>query len=389
VLCIGLVVDDAIVVLENIQRRADLGEPVPVAALRGTAQVAFAVIATTAVLVAVFLPIGLHRRQHRPPVPRTGGGIGRRGRDLGLRRAHPDADDVVAAAAPAWRRSAVSPHVSSNAAECAVAGIARLFVAQHRSAVALFGVMLAALAACYGICRSWCRANWRRRKIAARSSSSVVGPEGAGFDYTVDAGAGGRRDAAEAGRRRQADATREHSRARRFRRQRGNAHRQGIVFLQPLGQARTINHRGGRQDAHRPGRAAGVRGLRKCARAWCAASGQPFQVVLGGPDYAELAQWRDRLMARMEKNPGLFAVDSDYKETRPQMRVSDRSRACRRSRRVGGRHRPHAGNDDGFAPRHHLRRGWRGIRRDPAGGTRDRAAPADLRNLYVRAAAAS
>ncbi|HRA03361.1 MAG TPA: efflux RND transporter permease subunit, partial [Thermomonas sp.] len=58
VLCIGLVVDDAIVVVENIQRRVDLGEPPLVAARRGTAQVAFAVIATTAVLVAVFLPVG-------------------------------------------------------------------------------------------------------------------------------------------------------------------------------------------------------------------------------------------------------------------------------------------------------------------------------------------
>ena len=58
VLCIGLVVDDAIIVLENVQRRADAGEPPLVAARRGTAQVAFAVIATTAVLVAVFLPVG-------------------------------------------------------------------------------------------------------------------------------------------------------------------------------------------------------------------------------------------------------------------------------------------------------------------------------------------
>src|SRR5690606_22440200 len=38
VLCIGLVVDDAIVVLENVQRRADLGEPPLVDARRGTAQ---------------------------------------------------------------------------------------------------------------------------------------------------------------------------------------------------------------------------------------------------------------------------------------------------------------------------------------------------------------
>src|SRR5690606_892630 len=58
VLAIGLVVDDAIVVLENIQRRVDLGEPRLVASVRGTRQVAFAVIATTTVLVAVFLPVG-------------------------------------------------------------------------------------------------------------------------------------------------------------------------------------------------------------------------------------------------------------------------------------------------------------------------------------------
>ena len=53
VLCIGLVVDDAIVVVENIQRRVDLGEPALVAAKRGTAQVAFAVLATTAVPMAI------------------------------------------------------------------------------------------------------------------------------------------------------------------------------------------------------------------------------------------------------------------------------------------------------------------------------------------------
>ena len=57
VLSIGLVVDDAIVVLENIHRRIEEGEPPLVAAYRGARQVAFAVIATTAVLVAVFAPI--------------------------------------------------------------------------------------------------------------------------------------------------------------------------------------------------------------------------------------------------------------------------------------------------------------------------------------------
>ncbi len=57
VLAIGLVVDDAIVVLENIHRRIEEGEPVLLAAVRGARQIGFAVIATTLVLVAVFLPI--------------------------------------------------------------------------------------------------------------------------------------------------------------------------------------------------------------------------------------------------------------------------------------------------------------------------------------------
>jgi multidrug efflux pump len=57
VLSIGLVVDDAIVVLENIHRRVENGEPPLLAAYNGSRQVAFAVIATTAVLVAVFTPI--------------------------------------------------------------------------------------------------------------------------------------------------------------------------------------------------------------------------------------------------------------------------------------------------------------------------------------------
>jgi multidrug efflux pump len=58
VLAIGLVVDDSIVVLENAQRRVDTyGEPPLVAAERGTRQVFFAVVATSAVLVAVFLPL--------------------------------------------------------------------------------------------------------------------------------------------------------------------------------------------------------------------------------------------------------------------------------------------------------------------------------------------
>ncbi|MFL2890151.1 MAG: efflux RND transporter permease subunit [Pelagibacteraceae bacterium] len=57
VLAIGIVVDDAIVMLENIVRRIELGDSPLVAAYKGAKQVSFAIIATTVVLVAVFVPL--------------------------------------------------------------------------------------------------------------------------------------------------------------------------------------------------------------------------------------------------------------------------------------------------------------------------------------------
>ena len=57
VLAIGLVVDDAIVVLENIYRRMERGEPALIASVDGSREIGFAVVATTMVLVTVFLPM--------------------------------------------------------------------------------------------------------------------------------------------------------------------------------------------------------------------------------------------------------------------------------------------------------------------------------------------
>lgn len=57
ILAIGLVVDDAIVVVENMFHHIERGEPPLLAAYKGAREVGFAVMATTAVLVMVFLPI--------------------------------------------------------------------------------------------------------------------------------------------------------------------------------------------------------------------------------------------------------------------------------------------------------------------------------------------
>ncbi len=57
VLATGMVVDDAIIVLENIIRQRDLGMSIRAAAVIGTREVFFAVVSTTATLAAVFIPI--------------------------------------------------------------------------------------------------------------------------------------------------------------------------------------------------------------------------------------------------------------------------------------------------------------------------------------------
>lgn len=59
VLAIGLVVDDAIVVLENIYRHQELGEEKFKASVVGTREIGFPVIATTVSLIAIFIPLSL------------------------------------------------------------------------------------------------------------------------------------------------------------------------------------------------------------------------------------------------------------------------------------------------------------------------------------------
>ncbi|MBG9390132.1 efflux RND transporter permease subunit [Caenimonas aquaedulcis] len=57
-LCVGLLIDDAIVVRENIVRHVQMGKPPYQGALDGTQEIGLAVLATTFSIVAVFLPIG-------------------------------------------------------------------------------------------------------------------------------------------------------------------------------------------------------------------------------------------------------------------------------------------------------------------------------------------
>ncbi len=72
-LSIGILIDDAIVVLENVYRHVEEGEEPAAAALKGTNEIALAVVATTLSLCAVFVPIAF-----------MGGVVGRFFREFGL-----------------------------------------------------------------------------------------------------------------------------------------------------------------------------------------------------------------------------------------------------------------------------------------------------------------
>jgi multidrug efflux pump len=57
VLAVGLVVDDAIVVLENIYRHLEKGEPIKEAAIKGSREIGFAIVSMTFTLASVYLPL--------------------------------------------------------------------------------------------------------------------------------------------------------------------------------------------------------------------------------------------------------------------------------------------------------------------------------------------
>ncbi|MEM8855835.1 MAG: efflux RND transporter permease subunit, partial [Pseudomonadota bacterium] len=111
-LAIGLVVDDAIVMLENIQRRIDAGESVLRASVLGARQVTFAVIATSLTLIAVFVPLSFLQGQ-----------VGRLFTEFGFVMASAVliSTFVALTACPALASKILRPNPSSGTTEAALA----------------------------------------------------------------------------------------------------------------------------------------------------------------------------------------------------------------------------------------------------------------------------
>ena len=102
VLAIGLVVDDAIVVVENVYRHIEEGLTPLQAALIGAREIVGPVIAMTITLAAVYAPIGFLCGLTGTLFREFAFTLGGLGDHLGRRRAHAVADDVLDAAHAAW-----------------------------------------------------------------------------------------------------------------------------------------------------------------------------------------------------------------------------------------------------------------------------------------------
>ncbi|HKQ80855.1 MAG TPA: efflux RND transporter permease subunit [Steroidobacteraceae bacterium] len=326
VLAIGLVVDDAIVVLENIVRRIEMGEPALLASIDGSREIGFAVLATTLVLIAVFLPISY--------LP---GNLGRLFGEFG----------ITIAAAVAFSALLSLTLVPMMTSKFFARGIVRGRVTVHierffhwlssryeqwlrvaiRRPWMIVGLAVVSLVLAVVLYRGL-PTEYAPTEDRALVQIIVTAPEGSSLGY-LDRYL----------RQVEAIATEEikSGNALRTLARSGNYGGGGDVnvgrVIVPLStwdersdSAQEIIDRLRKRLADLPGirvvvtqpGSLGVRGV-----------GTPVRLVLGGPSYDDLVKWRDIVLAKAAENPGLVNLDSDYYERKPQMQVSiERSRAA-------------------------------------------------------------
>tara|TARA_R110002110_G_scaffold121431_2_gene297238 strand:+ start:75314 stop:78433 length:3120 start_codon:yes stop_codon:yes gene_type:complete len=319
VLAIGLVVDDAIVVLENIHRRIELGEPKLLAAFRGSKQVSFAVIATTLVLVAVFIPITFLE-----------GDVGRLFSEFAIAMAAAVLfSSFVALSLCAMLASKLltkSQHhffISrwmEQGIDSLRNGYARsiaYFLKKPLWIFSLFTIILGLTILLFSKVPG---------EFAPKEDRGVIflivqGPEGSSDQYTTE-------HMNEIEKRLMKFVDSNEFQRLLIRAPRSISSSQsfsggiGIIVLSDWSTQRkpvwTYVNEIRQLTNDIPGvsifpivRQGLVRGL-----------GKPVQFVMGGATYEELAQWRDIILDKAQENTNLLGLDHDYKETKPQIAVT-------------------------------------------------------------------
>jgi multidrug efflux pump len=384
VLAIGLVVDDAIVVLENIFRRVEEGQPSLLAAIDGSKEIGFAVIATTLVLISVFVPISF--------LP---GAIGRLFREFGFTLAAAVMFSALVAltltpvmATRLFRqgheRSGFARRVDSFFQRLSQAYQHRLRILLGRPWLIVGGTLVLVSVAIFAL-------NALPREFAPSGDLGFVrveldAPEGATLEYTE-------RQLLKA----EQILFREKERygdIRRFIMRIGSGggsgtsevnEVRGFVLLTDWGErdrsATDVADSLTAQFAALPGvrsriypvQGLGTRGF-----------GRPLQVVIGGPDYQTLAGWSDHILDVAHANPGLVGLESNFRERKPQIDVAvDRDRAAELGVSLESVGRTLETVLGSRVVTTYVDRG-REYKVILQGESQDRAVPSDLQNLYVR-----
>lgn len=314
ILAIGLVVDDAIVMLENIQRRLDLGEPPLRAAFLGARQVAFAIIATTLVLIAVFVPISF-----------MDGNIGRLFSEFGftLAAAVIFSSVVALSLAPMLCSRWLKPHAEEKKLSAFERFMERFRQRYHQQLVKGLGKpwMIGSCSLLVLVLAAWSFTTLPRELAPTedRGTFTIVAnaPQGATLDYTqfhtqkIEELLAPYRESGVVERVLAING---------FRSQQHMALM--IVRLAPWSE-RTIKQ----QDIVRELRQKleAVPGLRTSVvnppALGIGGMNQALQVVVGGPDYPSTVQWSEALRLALAEHPLLMSVDTDYEESQPGLTV--------------------------------------------------------------------
>jgi len=327
VLAIGLVVDDAIVVLENIYRRIEDGQKPLLAAIEGSHEIGFAVIATTLVLVAVFIPLSFIE-----------GDIGRLFREFGITLAAAVLFSSLVALTLTPMLSSKMLHRKSLGSGITrmVDNAFRRFAATYRKMLEKIvdapwlAVVASLVLTVMAVWLIWTLpTEYAPQEDRGAFSIMLRAPEGASLEY-MDRYA----------RQMEVillDEIGDSESVRRFlTRLPGNFggaevnSARSIVLLENW----DVRDESDKDIANRlRQRLNGLVGVRSFVFLPSAlglrSDGQPVEMVLGGPDYEQLRQWRDDLLLAIADMPELVNADSNYQERKPQMDIAvDRDRSA-------------------------------------------------------------
>ncbi|MGZ8282258.1 MAG: efflux RND transporter permease subunit [Allosphingosinicella sp.] len=318
VLSIGIVVDDAIVVLENVYHRIEEGEPPLRAAFEGTRQVGFAVLSTTMVVCAVFVPVMF-----------IAGQTGLLFRELA-------AAMIGAVAFSGFFALSLAPMLCSKLLRHEQRGrftgwvddrFRRLegFYVRRLDQVIRRPLLPAAFVLLFIVGAGFLFATLRSELVPAEDigiiNANLSAPEGTGFAemdrYVVDAEQRVMPLVGEDGAVRSLIARTPAGFGASEDFNSGSL----IVFLRPW-EDRDVTTAQVVEEINRIiGQIPAVRGNAQVRSSIGRGRGQPVSFVIAGASYEGLARARDRILAAAAENPGLINLDSDYKETKPQLRI--------------------------------------------------------------------